>query len=68
MKLKYLDEQDLVSIQSDEDVATAFEAWAEQQVLLRGGGGGGTAAGGSSGAAAEADALGMGEIELFCQR
>ena len=30
VKLKYLDEEDFVSIQSDEDVQTAFEAWREQ--------------------------------------
>ncbi|USW51993.1 Putative DH domain, PB1 domain, pleckstrin domain, PH-like domain superfamily [Septoria linicola] len=34
VKLKYLDEDDFVSIQSDEDVQTAFETWKEQ----RGGG------------------------------
>lgn len=27
VKLKFLDEEDYVSIQSDEDVQTAFEAW-----------------------------------------
>lgn len=52
VKLKYLDEEDFVSIQSDEDVLTAFETWREQ----RGGGDGGEGVGG------------MGEIELFCQR
>ncbi|KAK3675959.1 Guanine nucleotide exchange factor for Cdc42p [Recurvomyces mirabilis] len=54
VKLKYLDEEDFVSILSDEDVLTAFETWREQ----RGGGveGSGTGPGG------------MGEIELFCQR
>ncbi|KAF2460404.1 hypothetical protein BDY21DRAFT_164177 [Lineolata rhizophorae] len=31
VKLKYLDEDDFVSIQSDEDVQTAFESWKEQQ-------------------------------------
>jgi cell division control protein 24 len=31
VKLKYLDEDDYVSIQSDEDVQTAFETWKEQQ-------------------------------------
>ncbi|KAF2434637.1 hypothetical protein EJ08DRAFT_474127 [Tothia fuscella] len=31
MKLKYLDEDDYVSIQSDEDVQMAFETWREQQ-------------------------------------
>jgi cell division control protein 24 len=31
VRLKYLDEEDLVSIQSDEDVQTAFETWKEQQ-------------------------------------
>lgn len=30
VKLKYLDEDDYVSIQSDEDVQTAFETWREQ--------------------------------------
>lgn len=52
VKLKYLDEEDFVSIQSDEDVLTAFETWREQWE-----GGGGAVEGG-----------GMGEIELFCQR
>jgi cell division control protein 24 len=31
VKLKYLDDDDYVSIQSDEDVQTAFETWKEQQ-------------------------------------
>lgn len=31
VKLKYLDEDDFVSIQSDEDVQNAFEAWKEQR-------------------------------------
>lgn len=31
VKLKYLDDDDFVSIQSDEDVQTAFETWKEQQ-------------------------------------
>jgi cell division control protein 24 len=31
VKLKYVDEEDFVSIQSDEDVVTAFETWREQQ-------------------------------------
>lgn len=31
VKLKYMDEGDFVSIQSDEDVQTAFETWKEQQ-------------------------------------
>lgn len=31
VKLKYLDENDYVSIQSDEDVQTAIETWKEQQ-------------------------------------
>ncbi|KAJ9632171.1 Guanine nucleotide exchange factor for Cdc42p [Taxawa tesnikishii (nom. ined.)] len=31
VKLKYLDEDDYVSIQSDEDVQTAFETWKEQR-------------------------------------
>jgi cell division control protein 24 len=31
VKLKYIDEDDFVSIQSDEDVQTAFETWKEQQ-------------------------------------
>ncbi|KAK5735096.1 Guanine nucleotide exchange factor for Cdc42p [Elasticomyces elasticus] len=53
VKLKYLDEEDFVSIQSDEDVWTAFETWREQ----RGGAGAGDGGVGS-----------MGEIELFCQR
>ncbi|EMC98223.1 hypothetical protein BAUCODRAFT_54700, partial [Baudoinia panamericana UAMH 10762] len=52
VKLKYADEGDFVSIQSDEDVQTAFEAWQE------GGGGGGSGSGSG----------GMGEIELWCQR
>lgn len=52
VKLKYADEGDFVSIQSDEDVQTAFEAWSEE-----GGGGGGM----------EVAEGGMGEIELFCQ-
>lgn len=52
VKLKYLDEDDFVSIQSDEDVQTAFETWREQ----RGGEGDGVGLGT------------MGEIELFCQR
>ena len=30
-KLKYYDEDDLVVIQNDEDVQTAFETWKEQQ-------------------------------------
>ena len=30
VKLKYLDDDDFVSIQSDEDVQTAFETWREQ--------------------------------------
>ena len=30
VKLKYADEGDFVSIQSDEDVQTAFEAWSEE--------------------------------------
>ncbi|SMR48503.1 unnamed protein product [Zymoseptoria tritici ST99CH_1A5] len=30
VKLKYVDEEDFVSIQSDEDVVTAFETWREQ--------------------------------------
>ncbi|KAI6817885.1 hypothetical protein KC340_g14529 [Hortaea werneckii] len=41
VKLKYLDEDDYVSIQSDEDVQTAFETWREQN----GGGLAGDAAG-----------------------
>lgn len=52
VKLKYLDEDDFVSIQSDEDVVTAFETWREQNE----GGAGGDGMGA------------MGEIELFCQR
>jgi cell division control protein 24 len=31
VKLKYLDEDDYVSIQSDEDVQMAFETWRESQ-------------------------------------
>ncbi|KAH0002074.1 hypothetical protein KCU78_g14556, partial [Aureobasidium melanogenum] len=31
VKLKYLDEDDYVSIQSDEDVQSAFETWREQR-------------------------------------
>ena len=30
VRLKYLDDEDYVSIQSDEDVAIAFETWKEQ--------------------------------------
>lgn len=52
VKLKYLDEDDYVTIQTDEDVLEAFETWREQ----RGGDLGGDGMGG------------MGEIELFCQR
>jgi cell division control protein 24 len=52
VKLKYLDEEDYVTIQTDEDVLEAFETWREQ----RGGDLGGDGMGG------------MGEIELFCQR
>jgi cell division control protein 24 len=52
VKLKYLDEDDYVTIQTDEDVQEAFETWREQ----RGGDLGGDGMGG------------MGEIELFCQR
>lgn len=37
VKLKYLDEDDYVSIQSDEDVQTAFETWREQRVESVGG-------------------------------
>ncbi|ORY14637.1 Pleckstrin homology domain-domain-containing protein [Clohesyomyces aquaticus] len=39
VKLKYLDDDDYVSIQSDEDVQTAFETWKEQQRDLNPGGG-----------------------------
>ena len=55
-----VDEEDFVSIQSDEDVQTAFETWREQ----RGGGGHGGAEdeGGGGGVG------GMGEVELYCQR
>ena len=54
VKLKYADSDgDLVSIQSDEDVQTAFEAWSEEHE----GGGGGIGV----------EEGGMGEIELFCQ-
>lgn len=56
VKLKYLDEEDFVSIQSDEDVQTAFETWREQQ-------GDGIDLDGPGGGAGQ-----MGEIELFCQR
>ncbi|KAK1059730.1 Guanine nucleotide exchange factor for Cdc42p, partial [Friedmanniomyces endolithicus] len=59
VKLKYLDEEDLVSILSDEDVMTAFETWREQR-----GGGGGEGGGG----AGDGGVGSMGEIELFCQR
>ncbi|KAF2642561.1 hypothetical protein P280DRAFT_488853 [Massarina eburnea CBS 473.64] len=38
VKLKYLDENDFVSIQSDEDVQEAFETWKEQQRDLNPGG------------------------------
>lgn len=63
VKLKYLDDDDFVSIQSDEDVQTAFEAWREANL-------------GPNGAlAAQMQADGgfgmgglLGEIELFCQR
>lgn len=41
VKLKYLDDGDYISIQSDEDVQTAFEMWKDQQV-----GGMGVAVGG----------------------
>lgn len=51
-KLKYYDEGDYVSIQSDEDVVSAFESWRENV----GEAGLGNGAGG------------MGEIELYCQR
>lgn len=57
VKLKYLDEEDYVSIQSDEDVQTAFETWREQR-------GDGAAAVAQGGVGAGM----MGEIELFCQR
>ena len=40
VKLKYLDDEDYVSIQSDEDVLTAFETWREQQPQGDAGGGG----------------------------
>ena len=52
VKLKYLDEDDYVTIQTDEDVLEAFETWREQR-------GGDLGADGMGG---------MGEIELFCQR
>ena len=48
VKLKYLDEDDYVSIQSDEDVQTAFEAWRDSTQVV--------------------DPVGMGEIDLFCQK
>jgi cell division control protein 24 len=38
VKLKYLDDDDYVSIQSDEDVQTAFETWKEQQRDINPGG------------------------------
>jgi cell division control protein 24 len=38
VKLKYLDDDDFVSIQSDEDVQEAFETWKEQQRDLNPGG------------------------------
>lgn len=38
VKLKYLDDGDYISIQSDEDVQTAFETWKEQQRDLNPGG------------------------------
>jgi len=31
VKLKYLDEEDLITIANDEDVQMAFETWREQQ-------------------------------------
>lgn len=31
VRLKYMDEDDYITIQSDEDVQTAFETWREQQ-------------------------------------
>ena len=52
VKLKYKDDGDMVSIQSDEDVQTAFETWREQQMRSEEAVGGGM----------------MGEIELYCQR
>jgi cell division control protein 24 len=52
VKLKYLDEDDYVTIQTDEDVLEAFETWREQR-------------GGDLGADGMGS---MGEIELFCQR
>ncbi|TKA65253.1 hypothetical protein B0A55_11383 [Friedmanniomyces simplex] len=67
VKLKYLDEEDFVSIQSDEDVLTAFETWREQRGGVAGsesGGGGGGGGGGEAGGVGGS----MGEIELFCQR
>ncbi|CAI6324548.1 unnamed protein product [Periconia digitata] len=38
VKLKYLDDNDYISIQSDEDVQEAFETWKEQQRDLNPGG------------------------------
>ncbi|PVH94321.1 hypothetical protein DM02DRAFT_633807 [Periconia macrospinosa] len=38
VKLKYLDDNDFISIQSDEDVQEAFETWKEQQRDLNPGG------------------------------
>jgi cell division control protein 24 len=49
VKLKYLDEDDYVTIQTDEDVIEAFETWQEQR-------------------GDHNEGLGMGEIELWCQR
>lgn len=49
VKLKYLDDDDFVTIQTDEDVQEAFESWREQTQNGE-------------------TVLGMGEIELFCQR
>lgn len=51
VRLKYLDDEDFVSIQSDEDVTMAFETWKEQ-----------SAPGGSGGGAGMYP-----EIELYCQ-
>jgi cell division control protein 24 len=39
VKLKYLDDDDFVSIQSDEDVQMAFETWRESQKAQLVGGG-----------------------------
>jgi cell division control protein 24 len=52
VKLKFLDDDDFVSIQSDDDVQTAFETWKEQNES-------------SSGVSAAQG--GMGEVDLYCR-